>query len=93
MNNAKREQMIEAACYGHHDEAYVLFRTGPDMQGKDYAAIYEASGGRLIATLDTDATVALRTMHPESARLMILAMHTAYRNGEYSGERIARAAA
>lgn len=95
MNTADRERMIEAAL-SHHDDAYPRFRceySVLDATREDYCAIYESHGGRLITTLDADATAALRTMHPASARLMVLAIYRAFMDGEQRGARMQRDAA
>lgn len=95
MNTADRERLIEAALTGH-DDAYPRFRCEYsvfDADRDDYTAIYETHGGRLITTLDADATAALRTMHPASARLMVLAIYRAFCDGERRGERAGRVAA
>lgn len=95
MNTSERERLIEAALT-NHDDAYPRFRCEYsvfDAEREDYCAIYETHGGRLITTLDADATAALRTMHPASARLMVLAIYRAFMDGEQRGERMARAAA
>lgn len=95
MNNADRERLIERAL-DNQDGAYPRFRCEHsvlDAERDDYCAIYEQHGGRLITTLDADATAALRTMHPASARLMVLAIYRAFCDGEQRGARMQRDAA
>lgn len=95
MKNADRERLIEAALTGH-DDAYPRFcceYSVFDAEREDYCAIYERHGGRLITTLDADATAALRTMHPASARLMVMAIYRAFCDGEQRGARMQRGAA
>ncbi len=95
MNHAARERLIEAAL-NREDDAYPRCRCEHsvlDSEREDYCAIYENSGGRLITTLDADTTAALRTMHPASARLMVLAMYRAFCDGEQRGARMQRDAA
>ena len=70
MTRINDEELIGSFDRDHEDGAYVRLHD-------DYAAIYEHCGGRLITTLDEDATLALRWMHPASARLMVLAIYRA----------------
>jgi hypothetical protein len=84
MSYANDENLIAACAAGKHDEAYVLLHD-------DGAAIY-SERGHLITTLDEDTALALRWMHPQSARLMVLAIYRAAIEGEQRAQRMGRAA-
>lgn len=85
MTRINDEDLINGCDVDRDDGAYVRLHD-------DYAAIYEHAGGRLITTLDEDAALALRYMHPQSARLMVQAIYRAAIEAEQRAQRMGRAA-
>jgi hypothetical protein len=81
MTPAHSCRLINAELTTRRAACYLRATTGYG-DALERAEVVEHHGGKVVVVLSEDATAALRWMHPESAAVMVEAIHGAFCEGE-----------
>jgi hypothetical protein len=80
MKPADSSRLINSELSARRAACYLRATTGYN-DALERAEVVEHYGGRVVVVLSEEATTALRWMHPESAAVMVEAVHAAFCEG------------